>query len=63
MSRELVDVDVDLIHETDAAYAVKIEEDTFGKEAKLFWVPKSLSEYSEGVLTVEEWFAIKVGLV
>ena len=63
MTKELVDVDVDLIHETRDAYLVKVDEDTFGKEAERIWVPKSLSEYSNGVLTVEEWFAIQKGLV
>lgn len=60
---KVVDVDVDLVHETKDAYLVKIDEDTFGKEAERIWVPKSLSEYSNGVLTVEEWFAIQKGLV
>lgn len=59
----VTDVDVDLLSETKDAYLVKIDEDTFGKDAKRFWVPKSLSEYADGVLTVEEWFAIKAGLV
>ena len=63
MSKPLTDVDVDLVHETQDAYLVKVGEDTFDKEAKKFWVPKSLSEYSNGVLTLEEWFAVKVGLV
>lgn len=60
---KVVDVDVDLVYETKDAYLVKIDEDTFGKEAERIWVPKSLSEYSNGVLTVEEWFAIQKGLV
>jgi len=63
MAKEVVDIDVDLVYETEDAYQVKIDEDTFGKEAERIWVPKSISEYSDGTLTVEEWFAIKVGLV
>ncbi|NCB95290.1 MAG: hypothetical protein EOM35_02300 [Negativicutes bacterium] len=62
-NKHVIDIDADLIWETEDAYCVTTEEDTFEKQAKRIWVPKSLSEFDNGVLTVAEWFAVKVGLV
>jgi hypothetical protein len=60
---DLVDIDVYVRHETDAAYLVVTEE----KQKKGVWVPKSLGEVEPKgkafVLTVPEWFASQNGLV
>lgn len=61
-NKQVIDVDADLVCETKDAYCVTIDEDTFEKQAERIWVPKSLSEFDNGTLTVAEWFAIKVGL-
>lgn len=61
--KEYVEVEAVCVSETVAAILVKVE-------GKQFWVPKSLlSEDSEvtepgdnGVLAVEEWFALNVGI-
>ena len=58
MRSNLVDIDVVLVHSTDKAYLIKYDED---KEP--VWVPKSLSEYANGVLTLPEPVAIEKGLI
>lgn len=58
MRSNLVDVDVKLIHETDDAYLVCYDEDKPN-----VWVPKSQSEYEDGVLTVSQWLAEEKGMV
>lgn len=62
MPQEMVDIDCEIVDETDRAYLVAIDDNEF-------WVPKSLSEWEEksnkidGTLTVARWFAEKEGMV
>lgn len=65
MSREKEYVEVEAVCVSETAAAILVE-----VEGKKFWVPKSLlSEDSEvtepgdnGVLVVEEWFALNAGI-
>lgn len=68
MSKEYVEIDAYYIRETDSTICIALDEDTFGKEAKRYWVPKSLiDDYSRSgdmiTLEVEEWFADKEELL
>jgi hypothetical protein len=61
---KLVDIDADLVHETANAYCVKIDDDTFEKEAKRYWLPKSVTENNgDGTFTLPEYIATEKGLV
>jgi len=55
---DLIDIACELLHETDKAYL--ISED--GGETKI-WVPKSMSEFDHGILTLPEWLATEKGLL
>ena len=58
--REAEDVELDcqLVHETEAAYLGDFGDVTC-------WVPKSLSSFNKrkSLMTVKEWFANKEGLI
>ena len=56
---ERVEVDGELVAETDGAYCFDV-----GEEEDV-WVPKSLCDLDddEGSFMVEEWFAMKRGLI
>ena len=71
MKSDLVDLEVQVHHETNAARLVS----TDGEREKAVWVPKSESEFEQdrsvkslglirrGTLTLPEWLAIEKGLV
>lgn len=63
MKSNLVDVDVEIHHETDLAWLVS----TDGDREKAAWVPKSQGEMyidgTEKVLTCPEWLAHDKGLI
>jgi len=54
---EIIDVDVDLIHQTEKAWLVSPD----GRHK--VWIPKSLGQYDNGVLTLPTSYAIDKGLV
>lgn len=55
---DLVDVDADMIHETEKAYKIK---DGNGNEV---WIPKSMCEWDgDGKFTMKESFAMSKGLI
>ena len=54
----MVDLDVTLLYETEAAY--KVQSADTGKVA---WVPKSQCELDNGCLTMPEWLAMDKSLV
>jgi N-acetylglucosamine-6-phosphate deacetylase len=56
MKSNLIDIAVELKHETDKAYLV-----TDG--SKDAWLPKSQCEYADGIVTMEEWLAKDKGLI
>jgi hypothetical protein len=61
---KLTDVLGELVHETEDAYCIKVEDDTFAKEAQRYWLPKSQTENNnDGSFTIPEWLAIEKGLV
>lgn len=56
-----VEVDVDVVHETDEAVL-------FSDGEEKFWVPKSVMEEwpdvgESGTALIAEWFALKEGLI
>ena len=53
---DLIDIVVTLRHQTDKAYLVDDGD-------KQVWVPKSQSEYADGILTLPEWLAMDKGLI
>jgi len=55
-SHKLVDIEVELRHETDAAYLVND-----GGES--VWVPKSQCELDGSTLTLPEWLAMEKELI
>lgn len=63
---EIVD-EIQLVYhkekDTDAAFCVSIEEEEFGKDLKLFWLPKSQCSMEDNVLTVPEWLAASKGFI
>jgi len=62
---KIITIDAALLRQTDKAYLIDIgETDESGKPIGK-WVPKSVSEYdaADKTLQVEEWFAVKNGLL
>lgn len=62
---EIVDVEVELVHETEKAWLVR---SFAGKASKEVWIPQSLGELGKSIkgvrlLTLPTWFAEKEGLV
>lgn len=62
MTRQLADVECEIIHETDAAYKLRADNDVEG------WVPKSICEVDDDdeeniVITMPLEFAISKGFV
>ena len=56
-NHNLVDIDAELVHETDDAFLINDGD-------KKVWCPKSLTENNrDGTFTMPEWFAEKAGLV
>lgn len=62
--KDLIEIEVGpLLHQTNAAYLVDSGEvDKTGK-AKGIWVPKSMCEYKDGILSIGEKFATEKGLL
>lgn len=69
-----VEITCVIVHQTVSAFAIKVEEDTFGQDAETIWLPKSQVEIIEPVeegidylgkaeLLVPEWLAVDKGLV
>jgi len=62
----LVDID-DVIHQedndTELAYCVSKDEDTFEEQADRIYLPKKLVELDNGVFTMPEWLALDKGLI
>jgi hypothetical protein len=62
---KIISIDAALLGQSDKAYLIDTgDTDKKGKPIGK-WVPKSLSEYdaTDKTLQVEEWFAVKEGLV
>ena len=58
MKSDLVDIDAELRHETDAAYLL----DHGGKEP--VWLPKSMAEDNgDGTFAMPEWLATEKGMI
>lgn len=58
MASELVDVDADLIHQTDGAFKLRTD------DGKIVWVPKACCEHNGGTsFTMERRTAEEKGLV
>lgn len=60
-----VAVEADLKKETEAAYGITIDDDTFEREAEIIWLPKSKVTYDEFEKTfwVPIWLAEEKGLI
>lgn len=57
-NHDLVDIDVDLVRQTENAFLVKDDKD------KEHWLPKSQVEHNGGTsFTMPEWLAVDRGLV
>lgn len=61
--------DVDLLEvicrvhcETDKAYGIKVEDDGFGWEAEVIFVPKSECEVTPEGMLIPEWLVSEKGL-
>lgn len=54
----LVDIEIELVAETEKAFLVHT-----GDETKKVWVPKSMCEIDDGVLTTTESLALDKGLL
>ncbi len=55
---ELVDIIAILLHETERAFLIVIDEGD-----RRIWLPKSLVEYDDGTFTMPEWLAMEKGLI
>lgn len=61
---ETVNILAELVKETESAYGVKVELDTFEKEAPIVWLPKSkVSRLDDGTFDVPEWLATERGII
>lgn len=62
---KIITIDAALLSQTEKAYLIDTGETDAKGKAIGKWVPKSVSEYdtSDNTLQVEEWFAVKEGLV
>ena len=60
----LVDIDVEIHHETEKAFLVYAgEDDKDGNPIKI-WLPKSKVENNDdGTITMLEWLAVEKGLI
>lgn len=64
MTANLVDIELDLIFETDDAFCVSNEEEKFGVERNKFWLPKSQVEYDgKTTFTMPTWLAERKDLL
>lgn len=62
-NEDMIEVYGFLEKETPTAWGVKFEEDTFGKEAEIIWLPKSQCTYNGGdTFEVPHWMVIEKGL-
>lgn len=60
---DLIQIEATLIRQTNAAYCVDSgETDKHGKAIGI-WVPKSMSRYKDGHLTISEKYATEKGLL
>lgn len=64
MRSDLVDIDLELHHETEKAFLVwDGKKDKDGKPIKI-WLPKSSVENNlDGTLAMPEWLALEKGLI
>lgn len=59
MDKELIELTVDIHHETESAWLVSDD----GNKETAVWIPKSQCEFEDGVLHCPEWLAFDKGLI
>ena len=60
----LIELDAELVHETEDAYLLDFDGDPLGGEGHV-WLPKSRCDFDSdnGVVRLPEWLALKKGLI